>query len=83
MNLPHFVEKPELDCVVTFGVSGWSSYFIASLPLDHTCEQLIETCQRRIPEVIRKSHPANETLKWIKIYRISAKLNIEQVNDAS
>jgi hypothetical protein len=83
MKLPIFVEKPELDCVITFGVSGWSSYFFASLPLDHTCEQLIKTCQRRIPEAIRKSHPANENLKWIKIYRISAKLDIKQVNDAS
>lgn len=76
MTLPTFVEKPELDCVVSFGVSGWSSYFFASLPLDHTCDQLIETCQRRIPETIKKSHPANENVKWIKIYRIAATLNI-------
>ena len=81
MTLPHFEEKPELDYVVTFGVSGWSSYFFASLPLDHPIEKLIETCDRKIPADIRKTHPANEKLKWIKLYRIAAKLNIEQSND--
>lgn len=78
MSLPQYKEEPEKDCIVTFGVSGWSSSFNASLPLDWPIEKLIETCDRKIPDHIRKTHPANEKLKWIKIYRIAATLNLTQ-----
>ena len=72
-SLPKFVEKPEEDCVVTFGVSGWSSYFFASLPKDYDIKKLYETADRRIPNEIRKTHPSNEKLKWIKVFRFEKK----------
>jgi len=72
-----FVEKPEQDCVVTFGVSGWSSYFFASLPPDYPAEKLYKTADRMIPDHIRRTHPANDKLKWIKIFRFESKITFD------
>lgn len=67
-----YIEKPEDDCVITFGVSGWSSYLFASWPKGYAPEKIYDLCSRRIPDHIKKSHPANEKIKWIKVYRLES-----------
>ncbi len=72
--MPRFEQDPSGDCVVTFGTSGWSSFFYADIPTDGPSDKcqsgLIERARRLIPVPIKESHPANADVKWIKIYRL-------------
>ncbi len=78
-DMKYFIEQPERDCVITFGVaSGWSSYLNASLPKGYPIEDLVERVTAMIPKAIRLSSPDNNKVSWIKVFRFEDKLMINQ-----
>lgn len=63
----------EEDHIILFGTSGWSNYFMASFKeLDKkTIKALWNRAQKLLPNEIKETHPANEKVSWLRIYKFN------------
>ena len=67
-------ESDEDDHVVMFGVSSWTGYFFLSASEEnYNIDSLWERAEKFIPKEIRESHPENNKLRYLKIYKLKCK----------
>ena len=79
MLIYHF--KDEEDHIVLFGTAGWSSYFMASFEkLDERTEKgLWSRAEKLLPDTIKTTHPDNEKISWLRIYKFNKELKHDNV----
>lgn len=76
MTMPTYVRDPQMECVITFGVAGWSGHFMALLPPGYDANLLRDTAQRMIPNDVKNTHPDNAKVKWIKLFRLESEVDL-------
>ena len=68
-----YVPKDDQDYIVLYGTAGWSSHFMASLENldDRTLKALWARANKLLPNDIKKTHPGNARVSWLRIYKFT------------
>jgi hypothetical protein len=76
-----YTPNDDQDHVILFGTAGWSSWFMASFKEldDRTRLALWSRAERLLPDNIRKTHPGNSDVSWIRIYKFTKELKHDDI----
>ena len=78
-----YIPNDDKDYVVLFGTAGWSSWFMASCDdlKPETMKALWQRAKKLLPESVKKTHPDNENISWLRVYKFTKEMKDGDLQD--